>query len=89
MGQAAFADDNLVEDEENPEESWGEIVMLSTRSYTVHVCGKRQESWGYPLAGNSPSPIVRIFRKEVYDRQFQKVVISPKAVLLVITLFEI
>lgn len=55
-------------EEENPEESWGEIVMLSTRSYTVHVCGKRQESWGYPLAGNSPSPIVRIFRKEVYDR---------------------
>lgn len=43
MGQAAIADDNLVEDEENPEESWGEIVMLSTRSYTVHVCGKRLE----------------------------------------------
>ena len=63
--------------------------MPSTRSYTVHVCGKRQENWGYPLAGNSPSPIVRIFGKEVYDRRFQKVMISPKAVSLVIMLFEI
>lgn len=34
MGQASIADDSLVETEKNPKESWGEIAMLSTRSYS-------------------------------------------------------
>lgn len=69
MDQVAIDDDNLVEAEKNPKESWGEIVMLST-SHAVPVCGEREESWGYPLAGNSPPANVRIFGKEVYERQF-------------------
>ena len=34
MGQTSIADDSLVETEKNPKESWGEIAVLSTRSYT-------------------------------------------------------
>lgn len=36
MDQVAIDDDNLVEAEKNPKESWGEIVMLST-SHAVPV----------------------------------------------------
>lgn len=69
MGQASIADDSLVETEKNPKESWGEIAVLSMRSYTCMFV-VREESWGYPLAGNSSSPNVRIFRKKVDKRQF-------------------
>lgn len=69
MGQASIADDSLVETEKNPKERWGEIAMLSTRSYSCMFV-VREKRGGYPLTGNSSSPNVRIFRKKVYKRQF-------------------